>query len=149
MSWGDAVVSRAIPSSDFMRKLRLLAADDNADDLMLLAEAFRAAGTSLEIIQATDGVQAGDLIVHPDQRFELIVLDYYLPKANAREVLERVRAAGVIIRTPIVVMSAHLDAGERDILRKMGVVLAVEKPLDFSGLCELAHRLLDLAGTTR
>lgn len=148
MSWGDAV-SRATLPSGLMRKLRLLAADDNVDDLMLLAEAFRAAGTSLEIIQASDGVQAGDLIIHPDHGFELIVLDYYLPRANAREVLERVHAAGVILRTPVVVMSAHLDPGEREILRKMGVVLVVEKPFDFSGLCELAHRLLDLAATTR
>ena len=89
---------------DFMRKLRLLAADDHGDDLMLLVEAFRAAGTSLDVVQATDGIQACNLIVNPDQRFDLVVLDYYMPKANAREVLERVRAAGVLLRTPIVMM---------------------------------------------
>ena len=116
---------------------------------MLLVEAFRAAGTSLDVVQATDGIQACNLIVNPDQRFDLVVLDYYMPKANAREVLERVRAAGVLLRTPIVVMSAHMDAGEREILHKIGAVVAMEKPQDFVGLCELARWLLELAATTR
>lgn len=125
-----------------MRSINLLVADDSDDDVLLLAEAFKLIDCIATIHRVDDGQDAVEALSATSLSYDLIALDYYLPKLNAAAILERVRNSGVVIRTPIVILSSHVNPQEHQRLRDLGVALIVEKPSRLDDLCSIARTIL-------
>lgn len=79
-------------------------------------------------------------------QFDLIILDYYLPRKTGPEVAATLKAWGVMSLRPVVVLSAKLPDAERRRLAHLGVTLVGEKPSGFVELCDLARQLAALSG---
>jgi len=128
-----------------VRSVHVLVADDNEDDVMLLGEAFRLIGAEVQITAVTDGQRAAQSLTDETSPFDVVILDYYLPRYSARELLEQVARRGAVLRRPAVVLSSHFAPKEASHLRSLGVNLVAEKPNDLEGLCSLARQVIALS----
>jgi len=80
--------------SAWSKKTRVLIVDDNTSDRLILRSMLIAIGFS-EIHEAEDGVMAEnkiDVSKQIKQPFELVFVDWAMPKLNGLKLLQRVRA---------------------------------------------------------
>lgn len=72
--------------------------------------------------------------------FDLIIVDYKLPRMNGLEVISRFRNLGY--DGPVILISAYPEAIRREDLKKYGVNQLFLKPLDLEALESSIHNLL-------
>jgi two-component system, response regulator len=112
----------------------ILLVEDNPDDVLLTMRAFGKNRISNEVVVATDGEQAIDLLLPVEGeaiRPALVLLDIKLPKIDGLEVLRKVRADDRTRSLPIVVLTTSNE--ERDIVDsyRLGANSFVRKPVVF------------------
>jgi two-component system, chemotaxis family, response regulator Rcp1 len=100
--------------------LEVLLVEDSPGDVRLTQEAFREAGTGINLHVATDGVAAMDFLrregIHGDApRPDFILLDLNLPKMDGREVLVCIKEDEDLKTIPTIILTT--SAAEADILR--------------------------------
>ncbi|HEY3446499.1 MAG TPA: response regulator [Myxococcales bacterium] len=129
------------------QKLRVLLVDDSsiARDLIRssLAEVLKADGRGYELVELTEGRGALERLAK--ERFDLLLLDWVLPKFHGSEVLKQVRANPALSRLPIVVISSAPDE-TRDQALNLGANAFVSKPVVNSRLTEALHTVLSIKG---
>lgn len=125
----------------------ILIVDDSADDYALLEASLRDAGYGGQIRWVGDGdlavasISAG---ASGSPAFDLVILDYYLPRKNSVEVLESLMERSVPLPGPVVVLSSHIAAKDRERLVELGVKSVIEKPSDLDGFTSLGKELANL-----
>lgn len=72
--------------------------------------------------------------------FDLIIVDYKLPRMNGLEMISRFRELGY--EGPVILISAYPEAIQREDLKKYGVNQLFLKPLDLEALESSIHNLL-------
>jgi signal transduction histidine kinase/CheY-like chemotaxis protein len=100
-----------------LRKLRILAADDNRTNRMVVEMMVRPLRVDLKL--AEDGQQAVQL--WQDFKPDLIFMDISMPIVDGREAARQIRAAEAESgrHTPIFALTAHsIDEGEHDLVTK-------------------------------
>jgi len=123
----------------------ILLVEDNPDDVLFTLRAFKKNNMSNEIIVATDGAAAIDLLLPSDQtpplRPALVLLDVKLPKIDGLEVLRRIRADPRTQPLPVVVLTTSSE--ERDIVEsyRLGANSYVRKPVVFNDFLEATNVL--------
>ncbi len=124
-------------------KLRVLLIDDSsiARDLIRssLAEVLRADGRGYELVEHNEGRAALDRLGR--EHFDLLLLDWVLPKFHGSEVLKQVRSSLKTSRLPVVIISSAPDE-TRDEALKLGANAFVSKPVVNSRLTEALHAAL-------
>jgi CheY-like chemotaxis protein len=128
---------------------KVLLAEDNADDVLLMRHAFRKAGVPGQLEAVCDGVEAmaylrGKAEYGDRERFpsaDVLLLDLNMPRMNGFEVLQALRGDELFGLLPVFVLSAsNLPA---DILRahKLGANGYVLKPSRVDELVAFAGAL--------
>jgi two-component system response regulator len=112
----------------------ILLVEDNPDDVLLTMRAFVKNDIRNEVVVATDGEQAIDMLLPADGepvRPAFMLLDIKLPKIDGLEVLRRVRADDRTRTVPIVMLTTSNE--ERDIVEsyRSGANSFVRKPVVF------------------
>jgi two-component system response regulator len=112
----------------------ILLVEDNPDDVLLTMRAFVKNHIRNEVVVATDGQQAIEMLLPADGepvRPAFMLLDIKLPKIDGLEVLRRVRADDRTRTVPIVVLTTSNE--ERDIVEsyRSGANSFVRKPVVF------------------
>jgi two-component system response regulator len=113
----------------------ILLVEDNPDDVMFTLRAFERNNISNEVVVATDGEQALELLQPADEttalRPALVLLDVNLPKVDGLEVLRRIRNHAQTAGLPVVVLTTSNE--ERDIVDsyRLGANSFVRKPVMF------------------
>jgi CheY-like chemotaxis protein len=124
------------------RAAELLLIEDNYGDVLLTREAFSSAKISNNMMVASDGEEAlevlrreGRYAGHP--RPDLILLDLNLPRMDGREVLAAIKADADLQRIPVIVMTS--SSAEADVLRSYQLNASgyVVKPVGFDRLQEI------------
>ena len=129
--------------------ISILIADDDADDRMLIEDAFRESRLSNPL----HFVENGEELLHflrGEGRFadrgsiklpRLILLDLNMPKMDGRTALKHLKADPELRRIPVVVLTT--SKAEEDILRTydLGVSSFITKPVTFQGLVEVVRAL--------
>jgi DNA-binding response OmpR family regulator len=117
--------------------LRLLLAEDNPADAMLVREALSASPVATDVLVAKDGEQALGYL--QTESFDLVILDLNLPKVDGHGILGR---SGNLARLPvIVVFTSSSNPVDRNRALKAGAKDYVVKPI---GLEEFTQAVQDI-----
>ena len=113
----------------------ILVVDDDAELRELIAIHLGVSG--FQTREAADGRYALDL-VHTGQPLSLVLLDLRMPRMNGLELLEALRAEGLLDHLPVVVLTGDAEAG-RDAVRA-GARTFLKKPIGVEELNDAARR---------
>jgi two-component system, cell cycle response regulator DivK len=119
---------------------KLLYVEDNDDNLYMLTLWFDVAG-GYEIVSAPDGT-AG-IAMATAERPDLILMDLNLPEIDGWEATRRLKAAPATRDIPIIALTAHAMAGDREKALAIGCDEFETKPIDFDRLLPKIERLID------
>ncbi len=127
------------------KPIKILIADDDADDRMMIKDAFEDSRLNNELDFVEDGEQ---LIAYLRRQGEfsrlagepypgVVLLDLNMPKMDGREALKEMKADPNLCRIPVVVLTT--SEAEEDIVRTygLGVNSFITKPVTFDGLVKV------------
>jgi two-component system response regulator len=123
----------------------ILLVDDNSDDVTLTLWAFRKSGITGEIIVASDGQEAVDLLLPTDGsvplRPTIVLLDINMPRMSGPETLRLLRADPITKSLPVIMLTSSVD--DRDIIHSydLGANSYVQKPVGSTEFLEAAKAL--------
>ncbi len=98
--------------------------EDNADNRLLLCAIL---GDRYRVVEYADGAEA--LAGLRRERPDLVLLDISLPGMDGTEVLRRLRADAALKGLPVVALTAHAMAGDRERYLAQGFDHYVAKPI--------------------
>ena len=128
--------------------VRILVADDDEDDRLLIMDAFQESRLGNPVDFVKDGVELMEYLRHEGQYASsqlplpgIILLDLNMPRKDGRAALSEIKADPELRRIPIVILTT--SKSEEDILRSydLGVNSFITKPVTFEGLVEVARTL--------
>ena len=105
-----------------MKKIAVV--EDNPDNRLLVRVILE---SLYEVTEYEDGFAA--LAGLPQRPPDLVLLDVSLPEMDGTEVLKRLRADGALRHLPIVALTAHAMAGDREKFLAQGFDDYVTKPI--------------------
>ena len=131
------------------KSISILIADDDADDRLLIEDAFRESRLGNELSFAEDGEDLLDYLRglgrhagrDPRKLPGLILLDLNMPRMDGRTALAHLKADPLLRRIPVVVLTT--SKAEEDILRTydLGVSSFIAKPVTFDRLVDVVQTL--------
>jgi two-component system, cell cycle response regulator DivK len=110
---------------------RLLYVEDNEDNLYMLQLWFDVLG-GYEILSARDG--AAGIAMAASARPDLILMDLNLPEIDGWEATRRLKGDPATRDIPIIALSAHAMAGDREKALAAGCDEFDTKPIEFDRL---------------
>jgi len=124
----------------------ILIADDDADDRLLIEQAFRETHLVSNLYFVEDGEELLDYLYkrppfESASRPSLIILDLNMPRKNGVQALQEIKANEQFRKIPIVVLTT--STAEEDILRTydLGVSSYISKPFDYNTLLEITKTI--------
>ncbi|HJQ18782.1 MAG TPA: response regulator [Gemmatimonadaceae bacterium] len=116
----------------------LAVVEDNADNRLLLQAIL---GDRYDLVEYDNGVDALSGIA--TQRPDLVLLDISLPGMDGTEILQRIRRDGALRALPVIALTAHAMAGDREKFLAAGFDDYITKPIiDEGELFAAIERLL-------
>jgi CheY-like chemotaxis protein len=129
--------------------MTIVVADDDADDRMLIADAFQEARLANPVEFVTDGEELVQFLKAEGKFADragkplpgLILLDLNMPRMDGRAVLRTIKADAALKRIPVVVLTT--SKAEEDILRTydLGVSSFIAKPVTFDALVDVVKAI--------
>ncbi|MGA2172921.1 MAG: response regulator [Sedimentisphaerales bacterium] len=126
--------------------IRILWAEDNIADILLIKEAFKQAGLSHRLSVVNNGVEAMDFLFRRgrftrSRRPDLIILDLNMPKKGGREVIKDIKTDSTLSEIPLVVLTS--SSPDQDVLNDLNPkrCLYLVKPSSFNALVDLAKQI--------
>jgi CheY-like chemotaxis protein len=131
------------------QQVDILLVEDDANDALLTAHAFKQWGLKNRTYRVHDGVMALDFLFatgsfahrNPADQPQVIMLDLHLPKIPGLEVLRRIKADPRTSSIPVIILSGSKDSGDLAECRRLGVENYILKPVDLQSFSEVSLRL--------
>ncbi len=117
---------------------KILYVEDNEDNVYMLASRLRRRGYN--VVAAEDGVRG--LAAARDEHPDLILMDLSLPGLDGWEATRRLKAMPETAEIPVIALSAHAMAGDREQALAAGCDDYDAKPIDFGRLLAKIRALL-------
>jgi PAS domain S-box-containing protein len=111
-----------------LRGLRVLVAEDNVINQEVARELLEAAG--MTVVIADNGRQAVEAATSAGARFDAILMDLQMPEMDGIEATGKIRAHPIAAGVPIIAMTAHALASERERCLAGGMNDHVSKPIE-------------------
>jgi CheY-like chemotaxis protein len=131
------------------KPITILYADDDAEDRMLVKDAWAENRLANELHFVEDGEELMDYLRRRGQYTHLfghplpgmILLDLNMPKKDGREALQEIKADPRLRSIPVIILTT--SKAEEDILRAydLGVNSFILKPVTFESLVEITRTL--------
>jgi CheY-like chemotaxis protein len=129
------------------KTITILLADDDADDRLLVREAFEENHLLNVMDTVEDGEELMDYLYRRGKftckttRPSMILLDLNMPRKSGLEALKEIREDAELRSIPVVVLTT--SKAEEDIIRsyELGVNSFIVKPVTFESLVELVRTL--------
>jgi CheY-like chemotaxis protein len=117
--------------------IRILVADDDADDRMMIQDAFEESKLGNPVDFAEDGVEGKfkHLTGQPYPGF--ILLDLNMPRKDGRATLQEIKESAELHRIPIIILTT--SKADEDIIKtyNLGVNSFICKPVSFDKLVDI------------
>ncbi|MDR1394952.1 MAG: response regulator, partial [Deltaproteobacteria bacterium] len=126
-----------------LKGLRILLAEDNEVNQLVATKFMERAGLSVTV--ANNGKEVLSLL--EAGTYDLILMDIQMPVLDGLETTRLIRAQSRWSRLPIVAMTAHAMAGDREISLEAGMNDHITKPINFEVLFKTISRLAEAAGS--
>lgn len=126
-------------------RLRILLAEDNEDDLLLIREALEEIPLVQVMRVVRDGKEALEALrgngVNGRKEVDLVVLDINMPKKNGFDVLTEMKRDAKLRQIPVVMLT--VSEREEDIVKAYseGACTYIRKPVTFAGLQQVVKAL--------
>ncbi|MBI5441037.1 MAG: response regulator, partial [Deltaproteobacteria bacterium] len=123
------------------RKLRVLVAEDNPVNQLLGAELLRRLGH--EVVLACDGREALEALAK--RCADVVLMDIEMPVMGGVEATREIREgriAGCPRDLPVIALTAHAIAGDRERFLQAGMDDYLSKPFDRGQLASVLHRVV-------
>jgi two-component system, cell cycle response regulator DivK len=122
---------------------KILLVEDNEMNLDMLSR--RLERRNFEVLIAMDGAQGVEMtkIHHPD----LILMDMSLPVMDGWEATRRIKADAALNHIPIIALTAHAIAGDRERCLAAGCNEYESKPVKFPRLMAKIEQMLGIEST--
>jgi CheY-like chemotaxis protein len=118
---------------------RVLIIDDDLTVNVVVAKMLAKAG-----FETRTAFTAEEAVARAGQeRFDLIITDLRLPKTDGIELLRQLGGMGVTDRTPVIVLSGHIDAAAQKTAQALGATDFIQKPFDAGDLVLRARRAIE------
>ena len=118
---------------------RLLYIEDNEDNLYMLTLFFDVQG-GYEILSAANGAEG--IAIAVAEQPDLILMDLNLPEIDGWEAARRLKADPATRRIPLIALTAHAMAGDREKALAAGCDDFDTKPVQFDRLLAKIERAL-------
>lgn len=136
--------------SSLHRNRRILVAEDDPDDRVLLEEALSEIDIECEVSFVTNGEDLMDYITERGvyeaagsaPRPALIILDLNMPRKDGREVLRELRSYPATQIIPVIVMTTSITEDDIGYTYELGASSYIVKPMAFEDLVETLRLLL-------
>jgi CheY-like chemotaxis protein len=122
---------------------KILLVEDNETNRDMLSRRLIRKG--YEVVMALDGQQAVEMAASENP--DLILMDMSLPVIDGWEATRRVKAEQTTRRIPVIALTAHAMAGDREKAIEAGCDDYDTKPIDLRRLLEKMTVLLDQKGS--
>lgn len=123
----------------------ILLVEDNEDDVLLTKRALKKRNIKNEVVVASDGVEALDMLFGSEEKEPispaLILLDLKLPKLGGLEVLEEIQKNERTKKLPVIVLTTSNE--EDDVVKsyQLGANSYIRKPVDFDQFVDAVGQL--------
>jgi CheY-like chemotaxis protein len=122
---------------------KLIIADDDPDDQMLLKEALEDYLSYLNIIQVGDGLKLMQQLQNTDLP-DLVLLDLNMPNKDGIECLKEIKSSDTLRHLPIVVLSTSKRDADMELCFSNGAHLFFTKPCAYDSLKQMLHYILSI-----
>lgn len=136
--------------------MTILVADDDADDRLLMSDAFDERAIANPVHYVNDGVELMDYLhregpyaKYIDQPYPgVVLLDLNMPKKDGRTALREIRQDPKLKRIPVVILTTAKSGDEIERVYKLGATSFLSKPVAFESLCDIVQVLSQYWGGT-
>ena len=118
--------------------MKILYVEDNEDNIYVVKNRLGRLGFT--ILVATDGEQG--VAMATSEKPDLVLMDLRLPVLDGWEATRRLKAAPETKNIPVIALSAHAMAGDREKALEAGCEDYDTKPIDFTRLRAKIEALL-------
>ncbi len=118
---------------------RVLYVEDNDDNVYMLKMRLELLG-DFEVLAAEDGEKGCDMAAA--ERPDIILMDLEMPVVDGWEATRRLKSNPQTCDIPIIALSAHALAGEREKAMAAGCDEFDTKPIEFDRLVAMLQRVL-------
>ncbi|MDN3652123.1 two-component sensor histidine kinase BarA [Thalassotalea ponticola] len=115
-----------LPQTNDVKAMKVLAVDDNEANLKLLTSLLH--NKVSEIDTADNGRKA--VTYCSDHKYDLILMDIKMPVMDGSQAMQKIRANTINTQTPIIAVTAHALAGEKEQFIAAGFDGYLAKPID-------------------
>lgn len=133
-----------------MNKLaHILLVEDNHMDVELTLDAFHEARLGNTVSVAVNGGQALDYLFgrgeyadraqHPLP--DIVLLDLKMPGIDGFEVLRQIKAAPILKRIPVIILTSSKEEGDRALSYDNGANSYLVKPVSFEGFLQVVQKV--------
>ena len=129
--------------------VRIVVADDDADDRMMIKDAFQESKLGNELDFCEDGVELLEYLRREGKFTHLagqpypgfILLDLNMPRKDGRTVLKEIKNDPILHRIPVIVLTT--SKAEEDIIKtyNLGVNSFICKPVSFDKLVDIVKTI--------
>jgi CheY-like chemotaxis protein len=119
---------------------RIIIAEDNPADVLLIREALDLEGLPADIQEISDGDQAIQLIrsanAYKQQTPDLILLDLNLPKRTGHEVLRELQNSS-LAGVPVIIVTSSNAAKDQELASRYSPARYFQKPADLDAFMRI------------
>jgi two-component system response regulator len=128
---------------------KILMADDDPDDCMIVRDAFKQVTTGIDFTCVENGIELLDYLKRQDKYAgepvpelpHLILLDLNMPRKNGKEALKEIKADASLSAVPIVIFTTSSEKKDIDLCYKLGASAFITKPMGFDALVDVLKTL--------
>jgi CheY-like chemotaxis protein len=126
-----------------LKNLKILFIEDDTIEIMKFNRVISSLGTNHQILEATNGEEALNLLKEKENLPHIIILDLNMPKLNGIEFLTLLKNDGVLKYIPTIILTTSSNFKDVKECYKIGIAGYILKPLKYEEYVFKIQKILD------